>query len=310
MSGPVSEADVAPVEEADTAEAAVVEVLESRAADVAGTPVRRALPRRARRTVGAWCFLDHFRPSGPSDPPGTIGPHPHIGLQTVTWLVEGESLHTDSLGSEQPIRPGQLNLMTAGRGVAHAEDGREWGRAAHGVQLWVALPDATRDGDAAFEHHGDLPRVGLAHGEATVLIGELAGEASPARHDTPLLGAELRVDGPVEVPLDAAFEHGFVVIDGAVTVDGVTVGPDALVYLGEGREDVRLEPTGATRLLLLGGEPFGEVLMWWNFVARTRDEIEAAYRDWESESERFGPVASDLPRMGAPRPGWMPTGAR
>src|SRR5829696_8161085 len=162
MSGPVSEADVAPVEEADTAEDAVVEVLESRTADVAGTPVRRALPRRARRTIGAWCFLDHFRPTGPADPPGTIGPHPHIGLQTVTWLIEGESLHTDSLGSEQPIRPGQLNLMTAGNGVAHAEE-TPVARVGslHGVQLWVAQPSSTRDGAAAFEHHADLPRVEL-----------------------------------------------------------------------------------------------------------------------------------------------------
>jgi quercetin 2,3-dioxygenase len=309
VSGPVSEADVAPVEEADTAEDVVVEVLESRTADVAGTPVRRALPRRARRTIGAWCFLDHFRPAGPTDPPGTIGPHPHIGLQTVTWLIEGESLHTDSLGSEQPIRPGQLNLMTAGHGVAHAEDGRGWGSAAHGVQLWVALPDSTRDGDAAFEHHGELPRVALGNGEAVVLIGDLAGARSPARHDTPLLGAELRVDGRVEVPLAPAFEHGFVVIDGAVTVHGVTVGPDALCYLGEGRSELALDADRSTRLLLLGGEPFGEILMWWNFVARTRDEMEAAYRDWDSESARFGPVGSDLPRMAAPRPSWMPTGA-
>jgi redox-sensitive bicupin YhaK (pirin superfamily) len=306
----VSEADVAPVEAADTAADSVVEVLESRTADVAGTPVRRALPRRARRTIGAWCFLDHFRPTGPSDPPGMIGPHPHIGLQTVTWLVDGESLHTDSLGSEQLIRPGQLNLMTAGHGVAHAEDGREWGSAAHGVQLWIALPDSTRDGDAGFEHHADLPRAALAHGEAVVLVGELAGETSPARHDTPLLGAELRVDGPIELPLEPAFEHGFVVIDGGVTVDGVGVGPDALVYLGDGRDEIELEPAGPTRLLLFGGEPFGEILMWWNFVARTRDEMELAYRDWQSESERFGPVASDLPRMGAPRPGWMPSDAR
>src|SRR5215510_1389082 len=175
MSGPVSETDVVPVEAADAVEPPVVEVLPSRTADVAGTLVHRALPRRARRTIGAWCFLDHFRPAGADDPPGMIGPHPHIGLQTVTWLLEGESLHTDSLGSEQLIRPGQLNLMTAGHGVAHAEDGRDWGHAAHGVQLWVALPDATRDGAAAFEHHGDLPRVALGSGEAVVLIGELAG---------------------------------------------------------------------------------------------------------------------------------------
>jgi redox-sensitive bicupin YhaK (pirin superfamily) len=239
-----------------------------------------------------------------------IGPHPHIGLQTVTWLIEGESLHTDSLGSEQPIRPGQLNLMTAGHGVAHAEDGRPSGRAAHGVQLWVALPDETRDGPAAFEHHADLPRVDLGAGDAVVLVGELAGARSPARHDTPLVGAELLVDGRVTLPLDPGFEHGFVVIDGGVAAAGVHVGPDELVYLGEGRDEVELAPDGRTRLVLLGGAPFGSILMWWNFVARTRDEMEAAYADWASDSGRFGPVASDLDPMPAPRPTWMPSGSR
>ena len=308
MSGPVNEVDVGPEAAGSDAPTGVVEVLASRVADVAGTPVHRALPRRARRTIGAWCFLDHFRPEAAAAPPGRIGPHPHIGLQTVTWLIEGESLHTDSLGSEQLIRPGQLNLMTAGHGVAHAEDGRAWGRAAHGVQLWVALPDATRDGPAAFEHHGDLPRADLGAGVATVLVGELAGARSPARADTPQLGAELVVDGAVDVPLEPRFEHGFVVVDGTVATDGVTVGPDELVYLGRGRDELRLTATPGTRLLLLGGEPFGSILMWWNFVARTRDEMEAAYREWASDSVRFGPVRTDLSRMPAPRPGWMPSG--
>ena len=144
-----------------------VEVTASRVAQVGGAPVRRALPRRTHRTIGAWCFLDHFGPTRVTAETATrIGPHPHLGLQTVTWLLEGELVHVDSLGSEQPIRPGQLNLMTAGGGVAHAEDGR--GLAApdiHGVQLWVAQPDASRHGPAAFEHRADLPGLELAHGD-------------------------------------------------------------------------------------------------------------------------------------------------
>ncbi len=179
MSGPVDEADTEPVAATAPSPTQVLEITPSRVADVAGTRVLRALPRRARRTIGAWCFLDHFQPTGPSDPPSMIGPHPHVGLQTVTWLLDGETLHSDSLGNEQLIRPGQLNLMSAGHGVAHAEDGRRSGRAGHGVQLWVAQPEATRHGAAAFEHQAELPRVALGSGEATVLVGELAGARSP-----------------------------------------------------------------------------------------------------------------------------------
>jgi len=308
VSGPINEADAGPENAAGTVPARAVDILPSRRADVAGTPVRRALPRRARRTIGAWCFLDHFRPEDPDDPPGMIGPHPHIGLQTVTWLLDGESLHTDSLGSEQLIRPGQLNLMSAGGGVAHAEDGRESGRAAHGVQLWVAQPEATRHGAPAFEHHGELPKLALRSGDATVLVGELGGARSPARTDSPLVGADLAFDGPVQLPLQPEFEHGFVVLTGAVVIEESRVEADTLVYLGRGRDELQLRSDRPTRVLLLGGTPFDEILMWWNFVARTREEMNAAYRDWESDSERFGTVATDLSRIAAPRPHWITSG--
>jgi redox-sensitive bicupin YhaK (pirin superfamily) len=308
VSGPISEADSGLENVEGSVAGPVLDVLASRVADVAGTPVHRALPRRARRTIGAWCFLDHFRPESPDDAPGMIGPHPHIGLQTVTWLLDGESLHTDSLGSEQLIRPGQLNLMTAGGGVAHAEDGRASGRAAHGVQLWVAQPEATRHGAAAFEHHAALPEFVFDSGAATVLVGDLAGARSPARTDTPLVGADLAFDGVAELPLRADFEHGFVVLSGAVRIETTRVGPDALVYLGVGREELRMRSEGSTRVLLLGGTPFDEILMWWNFVARTREEVNSAYRDWESHSERFGTVASALSRIAAPRPAWLAPG--
>jgi len=173
--------------------------------------------------VGAWCFADHFGPVTAVDgTPMAIGPHPHMGLHTVTWLVEGALLHRDSLGSEQVIRPGQLNVMTAGRGVSHAEeptDGSD--HTIHGVQLWVAQPEATRHGPAAFEHHGDLPRLELTHGQATVLVGSVGGVTSPAVHHTPLVGMEIDLrSGTVTVPLDPTFEHCLVVLSGAVTVGG------------------------------------------------------------------------------------------
>src|SRR3954451_1852167 len=187
-----------------------LELLHSREAEVGAMRVRRALPRRTHRTVGAWCFADHMGPAPVTAEYGLdIGPHPHIGLQTVTWLLAGEALHRDSLGSEQLLRPGQLNLMTAGHGVAHSEEATGTFRGdLHGVQLWVAQPDATRNGPPAFEHHAELPRVEIGAAEATVLVGDFAEVASPARADTALLGldAVLRPGGTVW-PLRADFEH-------------------------------------------------------------------------------------------------------
>jgi hypothetical protein len=311
MSGPVSTDDAAPAPvDRPAAARPTFDLIPSRATEVGGVTVRRALPRRQRRTVGAWCFVDHMGPADLAADVGLrVGPHPHVGLHTVTWLVEGEVVHRDSLGSEQPIRPGQLNLMTAGRGVAHAEastDPAGEGGRVHGVQLWVAQPDGTRDGDPAFEHHAELPAAGLGGFTATVLVGELPGARSAARADTPLLGVELRTAiGVATVPLDPSFEHAVVVLEGELAVDEEPVGPGALAYLGTGREELRVEADRPTVALLLGGEPFGEPpLMWWNFVARTRDEIGRARADWEAGSDRFGAVGGDLPRIPAPLPVW------
>src|SRR4051794_9752091 len=182
MSGPVSVADTpdAPTSAAPStavaAPAPTLEISDSRTATVGGVTVRRALPRRTRRTVGAWCFADHMGPAAATENEGLdIGPHPHIGLQTVTWLIDGKVLHRDSLGSEQLIAPGQLNLMTSGAGIAHAEEtsGTYVGQL-HGIQLWVALPERTRNGGSAFEHHRELPQVDLDRAVATVLLGEFA----------------------------------------------------------------------------------------------------------------------------------------
>src|SRR3954447_17431833 len=213
MSGPVSNKDAPDTEAPSPAPSPVVEISPSRQATVGTTTVRRALPQRSRRTVGPWCFADHFGPAGPRSGP-SIGPHPHTGLHTVTWLLEGELVHVDSLGSEQAIRPGQLNLMTAGHGIAHAEDDAvDYDGPMHGVQLWVAQPESTRHGEAAFEHHADLPTAALGGGaQATVVVGSLAGATSPARRDTDHMGAELRLaTGRTAVPVDAAHEHGLIV---------------------------------------------------------------------------------------------------
>src|SRR5690349_10773592 len=178
--------------------------------------VVRTLPTKDRRMVGAWCFVDHFGPETVSDGGMRVPPHPHTGLQTVTWLFDGEVRHTDSLGSDQLVRGGQLNLMTAGRGVAHAEETPSGaGATLHGLQLWVALPEATRHGEPDFEHHASLPRLEPGRGvEVTVLLGELGGERSTARADTPIVGAELVVDGQATIDLRPDFEHALVVVDG------------------------------------------------------------------------------------------------
>ncbi|MET7333218.1 pirin family protein [Nonomuraea sp. NPDC005650] len=241
--------------------------------------VSRTLPGVHRRMIGAWCFVDAY---GPQRATMRVPPHPHTGLQTVSWLVEGEVLHRDSLGTLQEIRPGQLNLMTAGRGISHSEESPE--TVLHGVQLWVALPGEHRHTGPAFEHHPALPVLSGPGFEATVVMGSLGGVASPATAFSPLVGAQIAVDGTCEVPLSPGFEHGVLLLDGAI--EQLEAG--AMVYLPPGRSALRL--SGRGRVLLIGGEPFGEeIVMWWNFVGRTHDEIAAFRKDW-MEGEGFGAV--------------------
>ncbi|WFE43370.1 pirin family protein [Verrucosispora sp. WMMD1129] len=261
------------------------------------TTVRRLLPQRTRRLVGAWCFVDHFGPDDVAQRPGMeVPPHPHTGLQTVTWLLDGEILHRDSLGNQQPIRPGQLNVMTSGHGIAHSERSpAEHPPLMHGVQLWVALPDEARAGGADFAHHAELPRWRDGDLDVTLLVGELAGERSPARVHTPLLGAQLELAGSAVagLPLRRDFEYALLALDGAGEVDGQPLVPGALLWLGAGRDVLRLRGEPGSRLMLLGGTPFEEPLvMWWNFVGRDHDEIVAAREDWMA-GRRFGVVADD-----------------
>jgi redox-sensitive bicupin YhaK (pirin superfamily) len=270
-----------------------LEVTGSREARVGDMTVRRLLPLRLRRSVGAWCFADHY---GPTSVDGVAGmlvpPHPHIGLQTVTWLISGNVLHRDSLGSEQMIRPGQLNLMTAGRGIAHAEESpAEHDPQLHGVQLWVALPEVSRLADPAFEHHADLPRTGAGGFEITVFIGSMGDTVSPARAFSRIVGAEIVAarEARAPIPLPPDYEHVIFMTAGSAQVAGTALSPGSLLYLGTGREQAQVAAAAGSRLLLLGGVPLGEpLLMWWNFVARTPGEIAAAVADWREG--RFGTV--------------------
>jgi redox-sensitive bicupin YhaK (pirin superfamily) len=288
---------------------APIEILEGAAVALGGPrgfEVTRTLPNKQRRMVGAWCFLDAYGPHDLTGSPGMrVGPHPHTGLQTVTWLVAGEVLHRDSLGNGQEIRPGQHNLMTAGRGISHAEATPvEHSRVLHGVQLWVALPHARRDMPPAFAHHADLPAFEEGGLAATVLMGDLAGAVSPAACHTPLVGAEIQLGGnaAAALPLRPDFEYAVLALDGAPVIEDVTVKPGPLLYVGSGRSSLRLAAAAPARLLLLGGAPFEErLVMWWNFVGREHDEIVQMRADWESQTPRFGEVRGyDGPRLPAP----------
>jgi len=259
--------------------------------------------------VGAWCFVDHMGPALFSpERRYDIAPHPHIGLQTVTWLFDGALVHRDSLGSEQLIRPRELNLMTSGEGIAHSEENPGLRRGElHGLQLWVALPSSTRHGTSSFEHHTDLPTFEVDHGEATVLVGQSSDVYSPARRDSELVGLELRLRaGDSDIPLNPRFEYALVVAAGVLSVDGAAVEPGYLAYLGEGRTELRLSTSDDALAILLGGVPFDEtLLMWWNFVARSQEEITQAYESWMKGDERFGRVQSLLPRIEVGPPPWF-----
>lgn len=276
--------------------------------------VHRVLPQRGLPMIGAWCFLDRF---GPQVVRMRVEPHPHMGLQTVTWPFAGVVRHRDAIGNDVVIARGQLNLMTSGAGIAHSEystgdDPVEL----DALQLWIALPDSRRHGAPAFERHTRLPEVVLLGRDgpdayAVVVVGEFAGATSPATTFTPLAGAEVRVPpgARVRLPLHAGWEYGLVGIDGTLTVETdagadapAELTPQQLLYLGVGRDAVDVcSPRGAT-VFLLGGEPFDDaIVMWWNFVARTHEEIVAGRDAWERQDERFGCVTGhDDRRVPAP----------
>ena len=270
--------------------------------------VRRTLPQRERSLIGAWCFADHYGPQDVRSGPGMdVPPHPHTGLQTVSWLFSGEVEHRDSAGVHAMVRPGELNLMTAGAGICHSEVSTAATTVLHGVQLWVALPDADRDTGRDFAHFVPTPR---AVGGATlrVFLGELAGQRSPVHTFTPLLGAQLDLDPGAELTLevDPAFEHGVLLDQGDVAVGDTPLEVADLTFQATGNPELTVTNRGArpARVVVLGGPPFPEELvMWWNFVGRSHDEI-ATYREqWQDRHDRFGAVhgyRGAVPRLPAP----------
>jgi hypothetical protein len=314
-------------------DAAQLEVLEPRDVPLGGPramTVRRTLPQRRRSFIGAWCFLDHYGPDDVSLSGGMrVPPHPHTGLQTVSWLFSGEIEHRDSLGTHALVRPGELNLMTAGHGISHSEDSTEATRVLHGVQLWIVLPETERSVDPAFEHHVP-PVVALPDGELRVFLGSLGGSTSPVRPFSPLLGAEVRLaaGGAHTFDLDPTFEHGVLVDSGELEVGGARVRAGQLLHLPQGEDRLTLRsvaasapgsepdrtgPDGAEpeelRLVVLGGVPLGErIVMWWNFIGREHEEVVAARAEWQAQladgdgDGRFGQVPGHPePPLPAPR---------
>ncbi len=255
-----------------------------------GFVVRRALPSVQRRTVGPYVFFDQMGPVALDPGHGLdVRPHPHIGLATVTYLYEGEIVHRDSVGSVQPIRPGEVNWMTAGRGIAHSErsgdDLRASGSRLSGIQVWVALPNAHEEAEPAFAHHGaaELPTLEDAGVHARLIVGTLAGERSPVEVFSEMFQADLQLDAGARFSLPAEHdERAAYVVDGRVTIGGAEVyEAGQLLVFGAGREIVLGASAGPARLMLFGGEPLdGPRHLWWNFVSSSSERIEQAKADW------------------------------
>ena len=271
--------------------------------------VRRTLPSRQRSLIGAWCFVDLYGPEPVADTGGmSVLPHPHTGLQTVSWLFAGEIEHRDSVGNHAMVRPGEVNLMTAGRGISHSEISTPDTRELHGIQLWVALPDEARDVGPSFAHHAP-PEIGGAGWTGRVFLGSLLGHTSPVPTYTPLLGAELNLGAGtrLELAVDPGFEHGVLVDRGVVGIGEQHVRAGELAYLAPGGDSITLAAVEDARVVVLGGPPFGEsIVMWWNFVGRTHEEIVGFRDEWQAQitgtgivAGRFG-IVSDLAPIPAP----------
>ncbi|MFD9793507.1 pirin family protein [Streptomyces sp. NPDC059070] len=275
-----------------------VEILTARDVPLGGPramTVRRTLPQRARTLIGAWCFADHYGPDPVADSGGMdVAPHPHTGLQTASWLFSGEIEHRDSLGTHAFVRPGELNLMTGGHGIAHTEVSTPATTVLHGVQLWVALPAEHRHAPSDFQHHAP-EQLRVEGARIRVFLGTLAGETSPVHTHTPLLGAEIVLDpgAALDLDVDPDFEHGLLVDQGDVRLDGTALRPAELGYAGTGRGRLSLvnDSGQPARAVLLGGPPFEEeIVMWWNFIGRSHEDIVEARTAWEEHSDRFGSV--------------------
>ena|SRR5487761_393173 len=327
----MSNLDARPVEMASAvpaspaARAAAVEILQPRQVPLGGPRamnVSRTLPQRQRSLIGGWCFIDHYGPDLISQTGGMyVPPHPHTCLQTVSWLFSGEVEHRDSAGNHALVRPGELNLMTAGRGISHSEISAPGTSVLRGAQLWVALPAGARFTDPGFEHYAPdaVPGDGFT---ARVFLGSLLGSSSPVVSHSPLVGAEitLAAGGLLRIPAEPAFEYGVLVDAGTVTLNGAVVETARLGCVTPGAEVIELRAGDDVdaRMLLLGGAPLGEqIVMWWNFIGRSHDEIVQYRANWQAligaaparsgdpgggaAQEQFGlPAGDPLPPIPAP----------
>ncbi|WP_435979445.1 pirin family protein [Psychrobacter sp. DM4] len=302
-----------------------IQTLVPRLADVGGIPIARLLPNKGKKPIGAWCFLDHAGPAkfGLDEAGMQVGRHPHINLQTFSWMLDGEVLHKDSLGNEQVITKNQVNVMTAGtgpaRGISHTEQSvfpdtggsPEASRAISMVQLWVALP-TDQDIEPSFHHYPKLPTWSEDNVEMILTTGSytsVTGEQyqAPTIQYSKMVGIDVywQEDGEVTLTLESGFEYGILVNEGEIESEGNLCPQDQLLRFYDhdvaNNESIKLVAKKGTRVMFIGGEPLNnQVLLWWNFVADNKEEIELAIKDWNNGHERFGDVDSDMKRLPAP----------
>ena len=275
-----------------------------------GFVVRRALPAAQRRTVGPYVFFDQMGPVVLEAGRGLdVRPHPHIGLATVTYLYEGAIVHRDSAGNVQSIRPGEVNWMTAGRGIAHSErtgpELRRSGSPLAGIQVWVALPKAFEEAEPAFAHHaaGELPALGDTGVRVRLIVGTLAGARSPVQVFSEMFQADVELDdgASFHVPPEHEERAAYVVAGRVSAGDSGAFDAGQLLVFGTGREVVLTAADGPARLMLFGGEPLDAPRhLWWNFVSSSKDRIEQAKADWQAG--RFAAVPGETEFIPLPEP--------
>ncbi len=288
-------------------EGAVALVIEPRERDLGGFTVRRVLPASERRMVGPFIFFDEMGPA--TFPPGQgmdVRPHPHIGLATLTYLFEGEIRHRDSLGFEQPIRAGAVNLMTAGRGIVHSERSgpdRAMTSRLHGIQSWMALPTALEETAPAFAHHPaeTLPALEIEGAQVRVVLGSAYGATSPVESYSPIVYLDVQLSAGVELTLPTEHaELGAYVVSGRVRI-GARDHARGVMLVARPGATMRVGATAASRLIVVGGEPVGPRHIWWNFVSSSNDRIEQAKREWRSGG--FERIAGDAEFIPLPEDG-------
>ncbi len=277
----------------------IEQVIVPRARDLGGFSVRRALPAAGKQMVGPFIFFDQMGPAEFLIGSGIdVRPHPHIGLATVTYLFDGEIVHRDSLGTQLSIKPGELNLMSAGRGIVHSErtgpEARAKGPRLYGIQAWAALPKSHEEAEPAFAHYdaGELPRLSGEGKTVRVVIGSLLGQTSPATYPHPCFYAEAVLAPGAVLPLDPDYdERAVFVLSGEVDVAGETFAAGRLLVFRPG-DRISILALSQARLMLLGGEPMdGPRHIWWNFVSSSKERIDAAKADWKAK--RFASVPGD-----------------